>query len=191
MANLADGFETPEILITRLDTSIGISLNSRRMKAVPEALTLLSLISLLPDGVDNSELAAIFPSIDKSRRALSILWRTSLAYNDGHKPHARACTHSRAHDTLPPVGQRAPCVCADILYGVGGAFFRLGARTLCFPPIPIIILSVEVPTDKSSSTFDARDRKFALGRQPCPRFNGGGYSTTAFTRSHYHGDQSV
>ncbi|KAJ7359192.1 hypothetical protein DFH08DRAFT_1037546 [Mycena albidolilacea] len=117
MANLADGFETPEILITRwreehssllhrtpdrrssLDTSIGISLNSRRMKAVPEALTLLSLISLLPDGVDNSELAAIFPSIDKSRRALSILWRTSLAYNDGHN-RTRVLAPIRAHMIL-------------------------------------------------------------------------------------------
>ncbi|KAJ7172664.1 hypothetical protein C8R46DRAFT_1086794 [Mycena filopes] len=46
-----------------LDISIGISLNSPRMKAVPEAFTLLSLISLLPDGVDNTQLGVIFPSI--------------------------------------------------------------------------------------------------------------------------------
>ncbi|KAJ7343663.1 hypothetical protein DFH08DRAFT_234380 [Mycena albidolilacea] len=117
MANLADGIETPETLIARwreehssllhrtpdrrssLDISIGISLNSQRMKAVPEALTLLSLISLLPDGVDNSELAAIFPSIGKSRRALSALWQTSLAYNDGHN-RTRVLSPIRAHMIL-------------------------------------------------------------------------------------------
>ncbi|KAJ7792956.1 hypothetical protein B0H14DRAFT_3498655 [Mycena olivaceomarginata] len=91
--------DDPWIDPSSLDTSIGISLNSRRMKAVPEALTLLSLISLLPDGVDNSELAAIFPSIDKSRRALSILWRTSLAYNDGHN-RTRVLAPIRAHMIL-------------------------------------------------------------------------------------------
>ncbi|KAJ7905311.1 hypothetical protein B0H14DRAFT_2167094, partial [Mycena olivaceomarginata] len=117
MANLADGIETPETLIARwreehssllhrtpdrrssLDISIGISLNSQRMKAVPEALTLLSLISLLPDGVNNSELAAIFPSIGKSRRALSTLWQTSLAYNDGHN-RTRVLSPIRAHMIL-------------------------------------------------------------------------------------------
>ncbi|KAF8212427.1 hypothetical protein K438DRAFT_1244160 [Mycena galopus ATCC 62051] len=82
-----------------LDISIRISLNSSRMKAVPEALTLLSLISLLPDGVDNSELAAVFPSIGKSRRALSALWQTSLAYNDGHN-RTRVLSPIRAHMIL-------------------------------------------------------------------------------------------
>ncbi|KAK7015019.1 hypothetical protein R3P38DRAFT_2998996 [Favolaschia claudopus] len=79
-----------------LDTSIRISLNSARMKAVPEALTLLSLISILPDGVDNGELAVIFPSIGKSRKALSALWQTSLAYNDGHN-RTRVLSPIRAH----------------------------------------------------------------------------------------------
>ncbi|KAJ7090059.1 hypothetical protein C8R43DRAFT_1050515 [Mycena crocata] len=82
-----------------LDVSIGISLNSPRMKAVPEALTLLSLISLLPDGVDNTQLGAIFPSIAKSRRALSALWQTSLAYNDGHN-RTRVLSPIRAHMML-------------------------------------------------------------------------------------------
>ncbi|KAJ7109192.1 hypothetical protein C8R44DRAFT_278681 [Mycena epipterygia] len=82
-----------------LDISIGISLNSPRMKAVPEAFTLLSLISLLPDGVDNTQLGAIFPSIAKSRRALSALWQTSLAYNDGHN-RTRVLSPIRAHMML-------------------------------------------------------------------------------------------
>ncbi|KAJ6513859.1 hypothetical protein C8R47DRAFT_622709 [Mycena vitilis] len=82
-----------------LDISIGISLNSLRMKAVPEALTLLSLISLLPDGVDNAQLGSIFPSISKSKRALSTLWQTSLAYNDGHN-RTRVLSPIRAHMIL-------------------------------------------------------------------------------------------
>ncbi|KAJ7738492.1 hypothetical protein DFH07DRAFT_82876 [Mycena maculata] len=82
-----------------LDISIRISLDSPRMKAVPEALTLLSLISLLPDGVDNTQLGVIFPSIAKSRRALSTLWQTSLAYNDGHN-RTRVLSPIRAHMML-------------------------------------------------------------------------------------------
>ncbi|KAJ7046593.1 hypothetical protein C8F04DRAFT_1061030 [Mycena alexandri] len=116
MANLAETDST-ETLLTRwrdeqsallhrtpdrrssLDISIGISLNSPRMKAVPEAFTLLSLISLLPDGVDNTQLGVIFPSIGKSRRALSALWQTSLAYNDGNN-RTRVLSPIRAHMML-------------------------------------------------------------------------------------------
>ncbi|KAJ7219084.1 hypothetical protein GGX14DRAFT_355808 [Mycena pura] len=118
MANLTETDST-EILLSRwheeqssllhrtsdrrssLDVSIGISLSSPRMKAVPEALILLSLISLLPDGIDNSELAAIFPNIAiaKSRRALAALWQTSLAYNDGHN-RTRVLSPIRAHMML-------------------------------------------------------------------------------------------
>ncbi|KAJ7219102.1 hypothetical protein GGX14DRAFT_515889 [Mycena pura] len=116
MANLTETDST-EILLSRwreeqssllhrtsdrrssLDVSIGISLSSPRMKAVPEALILLSLISLLPDGIDNSELAAIFPNIVKSRRALAALWQTSLAYNDSHN-RTRVLSPIRAHMML-------------------------------------------------------------------------------------------
>ncbi|KAJ7285659.1 hypothetical protein C8J57DRAFT_643858 [Mycena rebaudengoi] len=81
-----------------LDISIGISLNSPRMKAVPEALELLSLISLLPDGVENTQLGDIFPNI-KFRRALSALWQTALAYNDGNN-RTRVLSPIRAHMLL-------------------------------------------------------------------------------------------
>lgn len=116
MANLAET-DGPETLLLRwkeehssllhrtpdrrssLDISIGISLNSPRMKAVPEALILLSLISMLPDGIDNTQLDAIFPSIGKTRRALSALWQTSLAYNDGHN-RTRVLSPIRSHMIL-------------------------------------------------------------------------------------------
>ncbi|KAJ6547376.1 hypothetical protein B0H19DRAFT_1165293 [Mycena capillaripes] len=116
MANLAETDST-ETLLTRwseehssllhrtpdrtssVDVSIRLSVNSPRMKAVPEALTLLSLISLLPDGVDNTQLGAIFPSIGKSRRALSALWQTSLAFNDGNN-RTRVLSTIRAHMML-------------------------------------------------------------------------------------------
>ncbi|KAF7338448.1 hypothetical protein MVEN_02070700 [Mycena venus] len=109
-----------------LDISIGISLNSPRMKAVPEALTLLSLISLLPDGVDNSELAAIFPSIGKSRRALSALWQTSLAYNDGHN-RTRVLSPIRAHMLLYHQSDTAHRVSVMTYYmGLAGLSSDLG-----------------------------------------------------------------
>ncbi|KAJ6546497.1 hypothetical protein DFH09DRAFT_1171190 [Mycena vulgaris] len=116
MANLAET-DSPESLLLRwreehssllhrtpdrrssLDISIGISLNSPRMKAVPEAFTLLSLISLLPDGIDNTQLGVIFPSIAKARRALAVLWSTSLAYNDGHN-RTRVLSPIRSHMIL-------------------------------------------------------------------------------------------
>ncbi|CAK5279615.1 unnamed protein product [Mycena citricolor] len=79
-----------------LDVSISISLNSPRMKAEPEALVLLSLLSVLPDGIENRQLGAIFPNLTKSRRALSTLWHTSLAYNDGNN-HTRVLAPIRAH----------------------------------------------------------------------------------------------
>lgn len=60
---------------------------------------MLSLISLLPDGVDNTQLGAVFPSIGKSKRALSALWANSLAYNDG-KNRTRVLAPIRAHMTL-------------------------------------------------------------------------------------------
>ncbi|KAJ7694178.1 hypothetical protein B0H17DRAFT_1058072 [Mycena rosella] len=116
MANLAETESTETLLLrwreghssllhrtpdgmSSLDISIGISLNSPRMKAVPEAFTLLSLISLLPDGIDNTQLGVIFPSIPKSRRALSALWQTSLAYNDGHN-RTRVLSPIRSHMML-------------------------------------------------------------------------------------------
>ncbi|KAJ7766658.1 hypothetical protein B0H16DRAFT_369587 [Mycena metata] len=81
-----------------LDISIGISLNSPRMKAVPEAFTLLALMSLLPDGIDNTQLVVIFPGIPKCRLALSALWQMSLAYNDGAR--TRVLSPIRSHMML-------------------------------------------------------------------------------------------
>ncbi|KAJ7063127.1 hypothetical protein C8F01DRAFT_1131657 [Mycena amicta] len=125
MANLAETDSTETLLLrwreeqssllnripertSSLDVSIRISLNSHRMNAVPEATVLLSLLSLLPDGIDNTQLAAIFPGIPKLRRALSALWQTSLAYNDGHN-RTRVLAPIRAHMTLyspPDVARR-------------------------------------------------------------------------------------
>lgn len=69
------------------------------MKAAPEARELLELISLLPEGIDNRELDAIFPEVQKRRRALATLWQTSLAYNDGHN-RTRVLSPIRAYMAL-------------------------------------------------------------------------------------------
>ncbi|KAJ7466745.1 hypothetical protein B0H11DRAFT_2047551 [Mycena galericulata] len=65
---------------TNLDKSIGMSLSSPRITALPNAIYLLSLLSLLPDGIPEAALAEIslpFGDVAKCRVALS---RTSLVY---------------------------------------------------------------------------------------------------------------
>lgn len=84
---------------SNLDVSIQISLNSPRLLAVPEAVHLLALLSLLPDGVDNRKVEAIFKDINMPRRALSTLWRTSLAYVAGNN-RTHVLAPIRAHMLL-------------------------------------------------------------------------------------------
>ncbi|KAJ7600604.1 hypothetical protein C8J56DRAFT_880270 [Mycena floridula] len=66
-----------------LDISIKISIDSPRIQAVPEAISLLALMSLLPDGTQIRHLTTLFPGMKKPRQALSALWQTSLAYAVG------------------------------------------------------------------------------------------------------------
>lgn len=65
-----------------LNVSIEISLNSPRISQHPEALTLLQLLALLPDGVRNDELELAIPSIQRTDYYSRVLRQTSLAYLD-------------------------------------------------------------------------------------------------------------
>ncbi|KAJ7607371.1 P-loop containing nucleoside triphosphate hydrolase protein [Roridomyces roridus] len=65
---------------TGLDTSLQISLSSPRMTSPPGALQLLSLLSLLPDGISNADLNCHSLLIYDILEAKSTLLRTSLAY---------------------------------------------------------------------------------------------------------------
>ncbi|KAJ7730684.1 hypothetical protein DFH07DRAFT_969069 [Mycena maculata] len=75
---LSDGFDKG----TNLETSLRISLSSPRMTSSPGALRLLSLLSLLPDGILDADLLNHSSPIPQLLRSKSTLLRTSLAYID-------------------------------------------------------------------------------------------------------------
>jgi hypothetical protein len=77
---LSDGYDRR----LSLDASIAISLSSPRIKDSPEAKDLLSLLSILPDGLSDTELVQSNLSIRDPLLCKAILLRTSLAYQDGN-----------------------------------------------------------------------------------------------------------
>lgn len=103
MANLAQpGLESVPVLLKRwkrerrstkllnqgesqresLEVSIRLSLSSPRLAQKPDALALLSILSLLPDGLRNDELETAIPSIEDIEDCSLTLRRISLAYLD-------------------------------------------------------------------------------------------------------------
>ncbi|KAJ7909635.1 hypothetical protein B0H13DRAFT_2330223 [Mycena leptocephala] len=70
---------------SNLDLSIKISLSSPRMLDSPDAHQLLSLLSLLPDGISDTELLQSDLPITGMGRSKTTLIRTSLAYLDHDK----------------------------------------------------------------------------------------------------------
>ncbi|KAJ7627047.1 P-loop containing nucleoside triphosphate hydrolase protein, partial [Roridomyces roridus] len=67
---------------SNLDVSIGISLNSPRIAAIPHALDLLRILSILPDGLSDVELLHIKFPIPGVLSCQGVLLSTSLAYLD-------------------------------------------------------------------------------------------------------------
>jgi hypothetical protein len=67
---------------SNLEISIMLSLSSPRMLSCPHAADLLSLMSLLPDGIYDIDLEQSKPPIPEIWECKSILVRTSLAYVD-------------------------------------------------------------------------------------------------------------
>ncbi|KAJ7053824.1 P-loop containing nucleoside triphosphate hydrolase protein, partial [Mycena amicta] len=67
---------------SNLETSIRISLSSPRMKSSPNAQELLSLVSLLPDGIYDADLLQSKLPIPEILHCKTTLIRTSLAYSD-------------------------------------------------------------------------------------------------------------
>lgn len=65
-----------------IELSIGLSLNSPRMKRAPEAIILLGLLAQLPDGIREDDLARAIPGIDNLDESQAALVRTSLVYVD-------------------------------------------------------------------------------------------------------------
>jgi hypothetical protein len=70
---------------SNLDLSISLSLLSPRIKAVPGARELLSLLSILPDGLSDTELVQSRLPIPNILNCTTALIRTALAYKDQQK----------------------------------------------------------------------------------------------------------
>jgi hypothetical protein len=78
---LSDGHDAR----SNLDLSIALSLSGPRLASSPDAQELLSLLSLLPDGLSDVELLQSKLPLENILACKSILLRTALAYIDGHR----------------------------------------------------------------------------------------------------------
>ncbi|KAJ6591297.1 hypothetical protein DFH09DRAFT_1139222 [Mycena vulgaris] len=81
---------------SNLSTSITMSLSSPRLTAIPDALTLLSLLSVLPDGITDSTLTEMNLPLADVALCRVTLCRTSLAYVD-HDRRLKALVPIREH----------------------------------------------------------------------------------------------
>ncbi|KAJ7486913.1 hypothetical protein FB451DRAFT_1168290 [Mycena latifolia] len=70
---------------SNLDISISLSLESPRLASVPHAHDLLSLLSMLPDGLADADLVQSKLPIENILACKAALLRTSLAYTDDQK----------------------------------------------------------------------------------------------------------
>ncbi|KAJ7859441.1 hypothetical protein B0H13DRAFT_1901465 [Mycena leptocephala] len=75
---ISEGFDKR----SNLDLSISLSLSSPRIESLPQSRDLLSLLSILPDGLTDTELVQSKLPIDDILRCKATLIRTSLAYSD-------------------------------------------------------------------------------------------------------------
>ncbi|KAJ7451374.1 hypothetical protein FB451DRAFT_1525764, partial [Mycena latifolia] len=69
---------------SNLDLSISLSLASSRIQALPQSQDLLSLLSILPEGLSDLELMQSKLPIQSILACKATLLRTSLAYTDNH-----------------------------------------------------------------------------------------------------------
>ncbi|KAJ7920515.1 hypothetical protein B0H13DRAFT_1867585 [Mycena leptocephala] len=77
---MLDGYDRS----SNLDLSISLSLSSPRLDSFPHSKDLLSLLSMLPDGLSDAELVQAKLPIDNILGCKAALIRTTLAYNDEH-----------------------------------------------------------------------------------------------------------
>ncbi|KAJ7300778.1 hypothetical protein DFH08DRAFT_946327 [Mycena albidolilacea] len=78
---ISDGYDKR----SNLDLSIALSLSSPRLKTLPQAKDLLSLLSMLPDGLSDADLIQSKLPLDHIRGCKAALIGTSLAYSDQQK----------------------------------------------------------------------------------------------------------
>ncbi|KAJ7053571.1 hypothetical protein C8F01DRAFT_1375137 [Mycena amicta] len=85
-----------------LDASIRLSLSNPRMRSAPQAHDLLSLLSILPDGIATEELHASSVPIHDLSHHVSTLLRLSLVYIEMHMSSSPG-TAGRRLKTLTPI----------------------------------------------------------------------------------------
>jgi hypothetical protein len=95
---LSDGYDRR----SNLEKSIILSLTSPRMRANPQALDLLSLLSLLPDGVREEELTASKVPLLNIPQCRSVLLQTTLAFLVGGRMKALAPIRDYIRSAHPP-----------------------------------------------------------------------------------------
>ncbi|KAJ7876213.1 hypothetical protein B0H13DRAFT_1893796 [Mycena leptocephala] len=78
---ISDGYDRT----SNLELSISLSLSSPRLNTFPHSKDLLSLLSMLPDGLSDVELVQSKLPLDDVLGCKAALIRTSLAYSDEHK----------------------------------------------------------------------------------------------------------
>ncbi|KAJ7880160.1 hypothetical protein B0H13DRAFT_1891878 [Mycena leptocephala] len=78
---ISDGYDRR----SNLDLSISLSLSSPRLNSFPHSKDLLSLLSMLPDGLSDADLVQSELPIDNILGCKAALIRTTLAYSDEHK----------------------------------------------------------------------------------------------------------
>ncbi|KAJ7815600.1 hypothetical protein B0H13DRAFT_1568442, partial [Mycena leptocephala] len=78
---ISDGYDRR----SNLDLSISLSLSSPRLDSFPHSKDLLSLLSILPDGLSDAELVQAKLPIDNILGCKAALIQTTLAYSDEHK----------------------------------------------------------------------------------------------------------
>ncbi|KAJ7200008.1 hypothetical protein GGX14DRAFT_401014 [Mycena pura] len=96
---LSNGFDSR----SNLEISIGISLSSPRMASCPGAWDLLSLLSILPDGISDVELQQTRIPIPNILACRAALLRTSLAYaSDDRRLNLLGPIREYIQQTYPP-----------------------------------------------------------------------------------------
>ncbi|KAJ7041748.1 P-loop containing nucleoside triphosphate hydrolase protein, partial [Mycena alexandri] len=80
-ALLSEGYDKR----SNLELSISLSLSSSRMTSMPHSQELLSLLSILPDGLSDVELKQTKFPVNDILGCKAALLRTGLAYTDDHK----------------------------------------------------------------------------------------------------------
>lgn len=98
-ALLSEGFDRQ----SNLDASINMSISSPRMQSTPGAKTLLTLLSMLPDGVSDATLEQIPLPVQGILKCRATLCRTSLAYVDyGGRVKVLAPIRDHVRRSYPP-----------------------------------------------------------------------------------------